>query len=223
MKAFGLRFALLTVFPVLTLAAEPSSPATILLPAPRFEGKTSVEAALKERRSQREFAPTPLTLAEVGQLCWAAQGVTDDKGHRTASSAMARYPLELYLIAGTVTRLPAGLYHYVPASHTLKLLAEGDRRNEFDKKAVGQKAEQVAKAPATLVVTGNVKKMSGDRASQYMWVEAGLAAQGFFLEATSLGLGSVYVGGFKPSEAHALLGLPDTEEVLAVLPVGKKP
>lgn len=222
MKSFWIAVAF-AAFPVLTPAAAPLSPAAVSLPKPRLEGKTSVEAALKARRSQREYAPTPLTLDEVGQLCWAAQGVTDEKGHRTAPSAMARYPLELYVIAGAVTGLPAGIYRYEPPAHALTLVAAGDRRSEFDRKAVGQKPEQVAKAPVSFVLTGNVKKMGGDRASQYMWVEAGLAAQGFFLEATAMELSSLYVGGFKPAEAHALLDLPDTEEVLAVLPVGKKP
>jgi nitroreductase len=62
-----------------------------------------------------------------------------------------------------------------------------------------------------------------ERAAQFMYTEVGLAAQGFFLEATAMGLGSTFVGGFKPAEARAVLGLAAGEESLAVLPVGHKP
>ena len=204
-------------------SAEPAESTRVNLPAPRTVGDVSVEQALKDRRSLRNPAPTPLTLAEVGQLCWAAQGVTDDKGHRTAPSAMALYPLELYVIAGTVTSLAPGLYHYEPAAHSLKLVAAGDLRTALDEKAVGQ--GWISRAPAIFVVSGIAAKMAGmkDRGRQFMDVEAGLAAQGFFLEATALGLGSTYVGGFKPPDARTLLGIPDSEEILAILPVGHKP
>ncbi len=182
----------------------------------------AVEKALKERRSLRTPAETPLTVQDVGQLCWAAQGVTDDHGHRTAPSALATYPLELYVIAGNVTGLGPGFYHYEPAKHALRLVTAGDKRAELESKAIGQ--GWADKAPAIFVVTGSVDKMAKmkERAAQFMYTEVGLAAQGFFLEATALGLGSTFVGGFKPAEARTVLGLARGEEVLAVLPVGHK-
>ena len=195
----------------------------ITLPVPRLDGSISVEQALHDRRSLRSPAVTPLTLAEVGQLCWAAQGVTDAKGHRTAPSAMALYPLELYVLAGTVTDLAPGFYHYDPATHSLQLVATGDKRAEFNEQAVGQ--DWISGAPAIFVITGSVGKLTRmkDRGRPYMYVEAGLAAQGFFLQATALGLGSTYVGGFSPQEARLALGLPESEEVIGVLPVGHRP
>ncbi|HTN51260.1 MAG TPA: SagB family peptide dehydrogenase [Anaeromyxobacter sp.] len=215
-----LSLALLAASPL----ARPAEPAgRIPLPAARTQGPVSVEAALHQRRSLRSPADAPLSLAEVGQLCWAAQGVTDDKGHRTAPSARAAYPLQLYLVAGAVRDLPAGLYRYLPAPHALELVATGDRRIELEQRAVGQ--AWIARAPAVFVVAGALAKMSamGDRGAQFMAVEAGLAAQGFFLQAEALGLGSTYVGGFKPREAREVLALPEGEEVLGVLPVGRRP
>jgi SagB-type dehydrogenase family enzyme len=217
--------------PALSLAqgAAPSArTADVTLPAPRTDGKVPVETALSQRRSVRAFAPGPLTLGEVGQLCWAAQGVTDDKGHRTAPSARATYPLELRVVVGDVAGLPPGVYRYLPASHALRLEATGDRRVALDGKAVGQ--GWIPGAPGVLVISGVASKAAGggdpatrERGEHFMWVEAGLAAQGFFLEATALGLGSTYVGGFRSAEASAVLGLPASEEVLAILPVGRKP
>jgi SagB-type dehydrogenase family enzyme len=204
-------------------AAETAAPSPIALPAPQTDGKVAVEKALADRRSLRAPAPTALSVAEIGQLCWAAQGVTDDKGHRTAPSAHATYPLEVYVIAGTVEGLPPGLYHYIPATHAVELRAPGDQRAAFEAKAIGQGWSD--KAPAVFVIAGNVGKMAAmkERGAPFMWIEAGLAAENFLLQATAMGLGSTYVGGFDPPAARAALGLPAAEEVLAVLPVGHKP
>jgi len=221
-------FFLLTLFgaPAFAQPVQPAgSTATpaIALPAPKTDGTFSLEKALHERRSLRGPAETPLTLEEIGQLCWAAQGVTDEKGHRTAPSAMAAYPLELYVLAGSVTGLAPGGYHYEPAQHALTPRTGGPQLVDFEQQAVGQ--GWTAKVPAIFVISGSTAKMTRmrDRAAQFMWVEAGLAAQGFFLEATALGLGSTYVGGFDPAAARTALGLAEGEEVLAVLPVGRKP
>jgi SagB-type dehydrogenase family enzyme len=202
--------------------AAPASGAAVVLPAPKTDGTFSLEKALHERRSCRAPAETPLTLEQIGQLCWAAQGVTDDKGHRTAPSAMASYPLTLYVLAGAVTDLAPGFYCYEPGKHDLALRNGGARVAEFEQKAVGQ--DWTARAPAIFVIAGRAEAMAKmkDRGAQFMWVEAGLAAQGFFLQATALGLGSTYVGGFDPEAARAALGLAEGEAVLAVLPVGNR-
>ncbi len=219
---------LLLALPILaltapTLNAEAADSISIALPAPRLDGDMSVEKALKGRRSLRDPAPTALSLTEAGQLCWAAQGVTDDKGHRTAPSAMARYPLELYVIVGAIDGIAPGFYHYDPGAHALRLVAPGDMRADVVTKAIGQ--EWITRAPAVYVITGVIERMGSmsDRGRQFMDVEAGLAAQGFFLQATAMGLGSTYVGGFGSEAIHAALRLPKGEEVLAVLPVGHKP
>jgi SagB-type dehydrogenase family enzyme len=213
---------------VLALSTFLASAAPVSLPAPRTAGEMSVEQALATRRSQRGMADRPLTLAELGQLCWAAQGVTDAKGHRTAPSAMATYPLDVYVIADTVTDLAAGIYHYDPAGHALTShagsTAAAPLSDAFVKQVVGQ--TWIATAPAILVITGTVSRMGErfvERRRDFMCMEAGLAAQGFFLEATALGMGSTFVGGFAPQAARDFLALPEGEEVLAVLPVGARP
>ena len=92
---------LLTVaFFAVFLAQEcfPAEPAMILLPSPKKTGGISVETALSERRSVRAYTKESLTMAELGQLLWAAQGVTGPDGKRTAPSAMHRYPLEIGVV-----------------------------------------------------------------------------------------------------------------------------
>ena len=222
MKSMRVFVALLTfIFWVAPSTFAESN--TFPLPKPKTNGKVSVEKALQNRRSLRTLSETPLSISEIGQLCWAAQGVTDDKGHRTTPSAMATYPLELYVIVGDVNGLAPGVYRYSPTEHALILGVEGDKRQGFMEKAVGQK--WIATAPAIFIITGSTDKMGivKSRKKQFMATEAGLAAQGFFLQAESLGLGSTFVGGFDPDKARKFLNICTCEDVLAVLPVGKKP
>lgn len=196
---------------------------TLTLPAPRLDGPVSIEKALHERRSVRDPLSAPLSLSEIGQLCWAAQGITDDKGHRTAPSARATYPLEVYVLVDSATGLAPGLYHYGPAGHELILRRGGHVGAEFRAQAARQ--EWIAKAPVIFVIAGDTARVATmrERGRDFMYVEAGLAAQGFFLQAVALGLGSTYVGGFDPEAARAVLKLPAGEEVMAVLPVGRRP
>jgi len=205
-------------------ATVPEAHKTLKLPVPRFDGGAAVEKALMTRRSQRAFSDKPLALSEVSQLCWAAQGITDDKGHRTAPSAMATYPLEVYVLASRVEGLPAGLYRYLPESHELVLLKPG--LTSADLVAQGAKQEWIKQAPAVFMLTGVAERANRKKTSKgerFVWVEAGLAAENFFLQAASLGMGSTYVGGFDDEGMKKFLALPAGEEPLAVLPVGRKP
>ena len=134
----------------------------IKLPQPRTDGGISVEKALLERRSIRSFSDEALTLEEVSQLCWAAQGVTDDKGHRTSPSAMAIYPLEIYLLAGNVTGLPSGVYHYSPQGHNLTTISQGNKIPELFNSSMGGKEDWRKGAPAVFIVTGSLRAHQQD-------------------------------------------------------------
>jgi len=204
-------------------AASVQSSDIIKLPEPRTEGNFSLEKALKERRSIREFGNESLTLDQVSQLLWAAQGITDDKGHRTAPSGMEAYPLEVYLVTGNISGLQAGVYHFVPKGQYLEPLMQGDLRAEFVDQAVGQGF--VKTAPSIFVITAVPERMiriAGPGSVKFVYIEAGLAAENFMLEAVSLGLGSTYVGGFDANKTEQFLGLASDEEPMAVLPVGRK-
>ncbi len=193
------------------------------LPVPRRDGGSSVEKALGERRSVREYRDAPLALTEVGQLLWAAQGVTSPRGLRTAPSAGALYPLEIYLVAGNVAGLPAGVYRYLPAGHRLELSASGDRRSALADAALRQ--PWVRKAPAVLVVAAVFARTTGkygQRGIRYVHLDAGCAAENVYLQATALGLGTVFVGAFHDEEVREAIALPREEEPLAILPVGRR-
>ncbi|MCX7722663.1 MAG: SagB/ThcOx family dehydrogenase [Verrucomicrobiae bacterium] len=200
--------------------AKESGP--IKLPPPRTEGKMSLEETLAKRRSVREYKPDPLTLADVAQLLWSAQGVTAPGGRRTAPSAGATYPLEVYLVAGNVTGLAPGIYRYRPGEHDLIRVAEGDRRARLADASLGQ--EWVEQAPITIAFAAVYERTSrryGARAERYVHFEVGHAVENAHLQAVALGLGAVVIGAFSDAEVKRVLGLPQAEEPLCLLPVGK--
>jgi SagB-type dehydrogenase family enzyme len=192
------------------------------LPAPRLDGPVSVEQALARRRSLRSYAAAQLSLADAAQLLWAAQGVTGAGGLRTAPSAGALYPLELYLAAGAVAELSPGLYHYEPQQHRLALVHAGDLRRALAQAALGQ--DWLADAPAVLVLAAVPERTArkyGARAARYVPMEAGHAAENVYLQAVALGLGSVVVGAFDDARLARAAHLPAGVEPLALLPVGR--
>ena len=195
----------------------------VQLPQPEYKSQTSVEEALLKRRSVRNYSKEPLELKKISQLLWAAQGITDKKeGGRTAPSAGALYPLEVYVITGNVESLIAGVYLYQPDDHTLKLITEGDKRKLLTASALMQDAVQ--RSPAVLVFTAIYSRTTGkylDRGRRYVHMEAGHAAQNVYLQAVSLKLGVVVIGAFSDSLVKSILHLPKEEEPLYLMPVGK--
>lgn len=196
--------------------ATPTPMAERNLPPPRLQGEISLEESLAQRRSIRAYADRALSWEEICQLLWAAQGVTDPRGFRTAPSAGALYPLEVYLI------LPQGWYHYRPQGHLLEQRGEDDLREGIWR--AGLEQDWLRQAPAVFVITGVVSRTAakyGARAERYVHLEAGHAAQNLLLQATALGLGGVSVGAFHDDQVRTILGLPDAETPLYLIPVGE--
>jgi SagB-type dehydrogenase family enzyme len=185
------------------------------LPEPSTMGTVSVEEALAGRRSIREFTEAPLTSEELGQLLWAAQGVTHEPGRRTAPSAGALYPIELYAVT------PDGLYQYLPEGHRMVLRSRGDLRSALAIAALEQ--DCVARAAAVFVVTGVVSRTAakyGGRAERYVLMEAGHVGQSIALQAVALRLGAVTVGAFDDGKVQRALALPTDHAPMYLIPVG---
>lgn len=201
-------------------AAEPEGggePAAVIeLPEPVLGDDVSLAEALVGRRSVREFSDVPLDLGEISELLWAAQGVTSRSGKRTAPSAGALYPLEVY--AAT----PDGLYHYEPDGHRLELVQRGDLRSDLSEVALGQEA--VADGAVVIVITAVYARTAQkylNRAERYVQMEAGHAAQNLLLQATALRLGAVPIGAFADEEVQVAMGIPGDHEPLYLIPVGR--
>lgn len=197
---------------------------SIVLPLPRFDSQTSIEKAILGRRSIRDYKDEPLTLAEVSQLLWAAQGVTDNENNfRTAPSAGALYPLEVYVVAGKVENFSPGFYKYQPKNHKLIKITEGDKRNELCQAALSQPS--VREAPVTLVFSAVYERTTakyGEKGKTYVHMEVGHAAENVYLQAVSLNLGTVVIGAFDDEKVKEIMKMPANETPLYLLPVGKK-
>ena len=187
------------------------------LPAPDTAGEMSLEEALAARRSVREFEARALTEAELGQLLWAAQGTTDGRGYRTAPSAGALYPLEVYVATAD------GLFRYEVDRHALAVVRRADLRPALHEAALGQAA--VGRAPAVFVIAAvyerTAAKYGAERSPRYVHLEAGHAAQNLLLQAVALGLGAVSIGAFDDAGVQQALGLPEEEQPLYLIPVGE--
>ena len=223
-----MRSGLLAVVLAATLAASCTSaaPSSVLevtqryddaieLPAPRLDGSAPLEQVLSERRSRREYSADEPSIDIIGQLFWAGQGITDDDGHRTAPSAGARYPIELYAVTATA------LMHYLPDGHRVEQRRDIDTLPRLTANAFGQGF--VSTAPTVFVITGveaRTEAEYGAVAHDLVNREAGHVAQNILLQATALDLAAVPVGGFDPASVARLLALPPGEEVLYLLPVG---
>jgi SagB-type dehydrogenase family enzyme len=207
---------------------------SIDLPEPSYDSNISIEEALHDRRSVREFKDEPLTLAEVSQLLWAAQGLTGPGGFRTAPSAGALYPLEVYVVAANVEGLTPGVYKYRPSGHKLIMVNEGDRRAELHDAALGQPS--VKGGAIVIVISGVYERTTGkyntpehdDQTNasypigvRYVHMEAGHSAQNVYLQAESLGLGTVVIGAFSAGDVKKIAGMPDEERPLYIMPVGR--
>lgn len=197
------------------------------LPKPDFRGLT-LEEALAKRRSVRDYSSKALTLAELSQLLFAAQGITARSGGyalRTAPSAGALYPYEIYLMAGNVAALKRGIYHYSPEDHAITLIREGDFRAELSRAALGQKA--VSEAAVNIILAAvpeRIKVKYGERGNRYIFMEAGHISQNIYLQAASLGLGTVVIGAFDEEEATRVMQVDGRKEIIvAIQPVGQLP
>lgn len=198
------------------IQTKSSSASVLRLPTPEQKGKMSLEEALAHRRSVREFTPEALTERELSQLLWAAQGITHTEGLRTAPSAGALYPLELYVASS------GGFYHYEARPHQLTRLSDRDPRAAMRRAALDQEA--IIQAPTVFVIAAVYERTShkygAARTPRYVHMEAGHAAQNLLLEAVALGLGAVPIGAFEDDALQKALALPADHRPLYLIPAG---
>lgn len=194
----------------------------IKLPEPTYKGKISIETALHKRKSVRSYKNGPLSLSEISQLLWAAQGITRRNGRRTSPSAGALYPLEIYLTTGHVQELSKGIYKYQPQGHELVKVSEEDKRSDLSSATLGQNCIKEGSIDIVLAaVYERTARKYGNRAERYVHMEAGHAAQNIYLQAVALGLGTVAVGAFNDERVKKVLMMETDEYPLCIMPIGR--
>lgn len=192
----------------------------IALPKPKLQSSISVESALASRRTRRAFEAKPVTLAELSQVLWSAQGVTNDKGNRTAPSAHSVYPYTVYVVVRNVAGLPAGLYQYVPESHSLGSLSLANAGELLNAAGVQEGAQ---KAPAVMVLSaayGKMVKSSPNDPKTPTILEAGHIGQNVYLQLEALKMGGVVMAGFDATKVGQALKLDQLETVVYLIPFG---
>lgn len=199
----------------------------IALPPPALKGQMSVEEALLKRRSVRRYQETQLTMQQVSQLLWATYGISDSTTYsrrklRTAPSAGAVYPLEIYLMVRDVASLQPGLYKYHSESHTLTLYSSGDISKAVAEACLEQM--MLHQAPASIIYTAvwtRIKARYGERGEErYLCMDIGHSAQNVYLQATSMGLATCAVGAFDDKKLADVIKPPAGEQVMYLLPLG---
>lgn len=221
MKIFPLSFFVLPFFTLFFCPLEDPPPdgdtQRISFPPPKTRGRATLEECIQARRSIRSYQEKKLTMEELGQLSWAAQGITERSGMlRAAPSAGALYPLEIYLVSSE------GLFHYLPKNHQLERLTSKDLRNALCEASLRQQC--IREAPVTLVIAAvfhrTARKYGEKRSWRYIDIEVGHAAQNVDLQAVALNLGTVNVGAFHDKEVRECLNLPEDHEPRLLIPIG---
>jgi SagB-type dehydrogenase family enzyme len=196
------------------------------LPAPMLEGHVSLEKAIKQRRTARSFADKPLMVAQLSQVLWAAQGITDDRGlKRAAPSAGALYPIDVYAVVGNngIQGVAQGIYHYDPLHHSIEKIFDTDARGDVAVASLRQM--WMATAPVILVLTaeyGRITIKYGDRGKRYAMIEVGHIGQNIFLQCEALGLSAGIVGAFYDKEVARAVNTQKNHEPVIIMPVGWK-
>lgn len=140
---------------------------------------------------------------------------------RTAPSAGALYPLEIYAVIGNVEGIGPGVYRYVSGVHEIEMVVDGDVRRELSKAAANQ--AMIVDAPLSVFYSAVFERTTGrygERGVNYVYIEAGHSAQNVYLQAEALGLGACAVGAFTDRDVNRILALPDDEEPVYLVPVG---
>lgn len=204
----------------------------IKLPPPRLKSKVSLEETIAKRRSIRRYRAGPLTLLQLSQILWSAQGITGAGKLRAAPSAGATYPLEVFAFVGkegviaseakqAKAKLQPGIYHYDVDSHSLLLHQPGDLREKLAEAALDQGL--IANAPVDIVICALYTRTSyryGRRGERYVHMEVGHVGENIHLQAVALGLATVEVGAFNDEMVRKVLGLEDQIKPLYIMPIG---
>jgi SagB-type dehydrogenase family enzyme len=168
--------------------------------------------AFSDRHSDREFSARELSLQDLSDLLWAANGVNREDGKRTAPSAMNRQEIDVYAIRAD------GAYLYDAPSHTLQPVAKGDYRA-----AIAGQQEFAKSAPLCLLTVVNLEKLGDPAAEQTKLmgaVDAGIVTQNINLFCAAAGLSTVPRASMDQAELRKALKLSSSQLPLMNNPVG---
>ena len=165
----------LLTFAAVFMAAALFAAEEIQLPAPQKSGGMSLREALNNRRTVRKFQDKELTLQQISDMVWSANGINRPDGKRTAPSALNRQNILVYVA------LKDGAYLYNPQKHLLEKVSDKDLRRSCGRFT----------APCYMVLVGDLSKDNREIAAA---VNGGYVSQNIYLAAVANGLGTCAMG-----------------------------
>ncbi|MFO8236425.1 MAG: SagB/ThcOx family dehydrogenase [Bacteroidales bacterium] len=196
----------------------------IQLPTSSSEATVNLDQALKQRISCRSYKDKPIKLKDVGDILWAANGISDKRfsQRRTAPSAGATYPLQLYIATkkGSVYSLEPGIYRYNPDEHLLEKHSKENIIEHLPQATYNQSF--LTKASMCILIASKKERTTrlyGERGIQYIWMEAGGVCQNIHLKVVEMNLGTVIIGAFEDTKVKRAFRL-SGEVPLGIMPIG---
>ncbi|MGC8659925.1 MAG: SagB/ThcOx family dehydrogenase [Desulfomonilaceae bacterium] len=225
----SILFCIVALMETLLLPIGTSADVDVKLPKPALTSKMSVETGMLRKKSVRHFSAAPLSLEQVSQLLWAANGALPVEAIsgatvKTLPSAGGIYPLEIFLLtgSGTVKGLAPGVYSYNSTSNSLAQISKDDVRVAVAQAALSQL--WLANAPIMVVIGGAFAKTTakyGNRGIQYVYMESGASNQNLYLQAEALGLRLGTVGAFNEAGVSSAMKIPSGITPLLIVAIGK--
>ena len=195
----------------------------IMLPEPQRISNFSLEEALQKRRSRRNYSGEPISLEQLSQLLWSAYGITKEPFYKTVPSAGACYPMTIYVSVVKVKGLKSGFYQYIPKEHQLELISTDNFTDQIY--TCGYNQGCLRNQAITILMSADFDKITtryGKRAYRYTYMEAGHISQNIYLQTESLDLATVAVGAYDEETLNKILPIPNKEDIIYLMPVGKK-
>lgn len=188
---------------------------TIKLTPPNKARGTTIMKAFDQRASQRQFKSEQISIADLSDLLWAANGInraTD--GKRTSASAQNAQDVEIYIAN------PEGIYYYNYKNNQLNLVASGDYRKD-----VASKQETFAIAPIFVLLVSDISRFkSGTDEQRLNWgcIDVGIVSQNIMLFCASEGLATCPRAYMETQKLEQVMKLTKTQHLILNLPVSKK-
>jgi len=153
-----------------------------LLPPQTKKGKSLMEA-LEGRCTTREYSDRAMSLQDISNVLWAANGINRAKEMKhTAPTAVNWQEIDVYAVLGK------GIYLYDPHDSTLYPVVKGDLREQAGTQ------EYVKTAPLNLIYVADYAKMkSAEEAKKesYASADAAFIAENVYLLCAAFDMGCV--------------------------------
>jgi len=166
---------------IINITAFSQAPKIITLNEPDTTRGSNTMKAFADRASQKDYDTTDLSLQDLSDLIWAANGFNrTDTQKRTAPSAINAQDIDIYAF------MKNGVYLYNAFDNDLELVVEGDYRD-----IIAGQQHWVKEAPVICVLISDISKFKhGTHEQQLTWAafDAGIVSQNISIYCASVGL-----------------------------------